>query len=347
MKTASAYSKLVGITSLLQIQKSSEVNIQPLLQRVVPFGATSLYDVVVVCLMRVSQFAQQLLKEHNSSITPLIIVLTDGSDTSSVTPGPDFAEFVFSNPDTKIQVIAIDIPQFSEDNIKMRGIASINDTNMSVTDVKSMNLAEYFEILANEMLKDSIADIINEDKNPHERELNQVQNQKSYLVIFALDISESMLGKKWETLRVNLEIIIKRLARGNHYVGFVLFNHHILQPNDLHFLGKFVVESCDCCSTPSTLMCGLFCPCIAVCCFQNYSLKKATGKKSNPASFCASMICAYPIGCALNRRELRKAYNIEGSCCADCLKYCVCAGLCLAGQEALEAKKRGLSRYLA
>ena len=53
-----------------------------------------------------------------------------------------------------------------------------------------------------------------------------------------------------------------------------------------------------------------------------------------------ALLYSYPIGCALNRRELRKAYNIDGNFFTDCLLYCACYGPCLAGQEYIEASYR-------
>ncbi|CAG9330857.1 unnamed protein product [Blepharisma stoltei] len=60
--------------------------------------------------------------------------------------------------------------------------------------------------------------------------------------------------------------------------------------------------------------------------------------------FCIACILG-PIGCAMNRREFRNEYNIEGSFANDCLMYCCCMGVCLSTQEFREVHFRTLSKH--
>ena len=334
----------------IEIYHSKDLNLDPLLKMITPFGATSMRDAVEMAILAMNIQLGKLSPQEQALYTSKIILVTDGADTTSKLNTSGFSVLMSRNLHISIQVITIDIPTNSTENIEIRGIVDINKANMRIAESNSMNLNHVFEnLVLQEFRQESAVYAQADDESERvviveETKLVRIEQKKTFLVFLVLDISESMTeNDKWKKLCDSVLILTTHLATSDNYLGVILFNHNAITLGHPHFLKRFQYSLFDCFKKPGALMWNICCPIIGIPCMQQTSLNRANGTRLELKPFLLSCIYAYPIGCALNRTQLRKDYNIDGSCIEDCFLYCVCCGPCLAGQELIESNSRGFS----
>ena len=257
-----------GIT----LYDSKTINVKQLLSQIVPFGGTSMRDAISACTFKIAQVHQEFRNKGITEFYPKIIAITDGEDNCSRMTPSEMSQLISVNLGTSINVITVDISAHSQDLINLKGIEG-NNQNFKVKSIERVNLREIFErLIVEEYSEVRTENRIMPDSVEIEIEVVgglRVLINKHFVVLFALDISESMLeNRKWDDLKDSMEILIRFLAQGNNYVGIILFNHHVLNIDHPHFLKRFVYKPADCFKNSTSIVCNILCPFIAVPCLQ-------------------------------------------------------------------------------
>ncbi|OMJ90118.1 hypothetical protein SteCoe_7608 [Stentor coeruleus] len=337
--------------------KASESDIAKRLKIVDPFGATCMRDAVDFCIKRVSKFTDSLKNQRDRyPYSFKIIVVTDGEDNASWYTAPDLSRqlesltFNRDIDDINVVFITLDLDKHEQANLDLIGITHNSSTHAKLFKETTVRLEQVFERLVLASIQENSNFLMEKDGLMIDISRNAEVNlsaEKKFAVTFCLDISGSMEGQRWETLIKCVEKIQKKLACDEHnYLDCFLFNDTVIHYTHPHFDKKFVFGTYSCFKKdPLGLVCNIMCPIVGICFMQEFARKTALGISFNCAH-CFYYALLGPIGMALNRRTVRKAYNIKGNCCSDFIHYCACMGCCLAAQEWKESRYRGQSLYL-
>jgi uncharacterized protein YegL len=331
--------------------KIKETKMFKKLGKIEPFGATSMRDAVVIAINKLSYISS---KYRGSDYTFRIIVVTDGEDNESITTAPFLSRYLSDTAkqndikDFSLVFITVDLDEHDQANLDLLGITANSSTHCKLVKSDSMQLAETFEkeVFSIENESRDINSMTDENGIEikeiiyHKRRI-EITQEKSFAVLFVLDISGSMEGARWTTLVESLEGIKEKLEQNeNNLVDCFLFNHTVIPINHPHFRKKFKYSWKKSLLDTKAIAFHLLCPVFSICCMSAMSLKKSTGMNSLWTAFLWT--CSrFPLSICLNRREIKRVYNIPGNCFFDCLLMFSGCMYCMVSQEWKESRYRG------
>lgn len=336
----------------IEFERIKETNMFDFLDEIEPFGMTAMRDAVLVGISKIGKVHESIPDHLKSKYSFKIIVVTDGEDNSSSYSAPDLSRILssvtnqYSVDHMNILFVTVDLNRHDQANLDLIGITKNSFSHCKSIEVESKNLLEVFE---REIF-------YYEEKFEDEKKLNQdncevivketriksveIQKDKLFAVLFVVDISGSMEGDRWKSLKSAVRNLKDKLSgNSENMVDLVLFSNSVVHYTHPHFKKKFVKPFFGSLCHWKPLLCCLFLGPIAPCCMSCMALQNATDTSHNLTFLCKTIFCG-AIGLALNRRTLRMKYNIKGNCCVDCLIEPFCC-ICMTSQEWAESNYRG------
>lgn len=349
-------------------EKINETNIFNFLDRIEPFGWTSMRDAIFLSLEKVKRVSQghsssqKFSGDQNSGYMNQtsrnikysfkVIVVTDGEDNCSEVSAPFISQYLSdlthntSVDDLNLLFLTVDLNRHDQANLDIIGISHNSSTHCKKLEAKSEELVEIFEreIFRYEQIDEvhRVVKVDGADILLKETRIKSVEilAEKNFAVTFVIDISGSMEGKRWNNLKAAIRNLKDKLSKNpKNMVDLILFNDSVFHYTHPHFNKKFSNELCSSFCSTKPLLCFFCCFACAPCLMSELALSKAQGRDFVCPGLLPVFFCA-PIFLALNRRKLRKRYNIPGNCCLDCCIEPFCC-FCMASQEWAEARFRG------
>lgn len=344
----------------------NETNMFKFLDRVEPFGMTSMRDAVFLALEKVKSVSERhylmnkdmseqqsgYINSNDSKYSFKIIVVTDGADTSSTLTASDISKHLCNTTqntsvdDLNLLFVTIDLDKHDQANLDIIGISHNSETHCKKIEAKSEELVEIFEkeVFKNEEKIETqvVKQVYGKDVLFKKIQIKsiEIEVEKMFAVTFVIDISGSMEGQRWNSLKAAIKNLKEKLSMNpSNMVDLILFNDSVFHYTHPHFNKMFTFEFFTTFCSIRPFLCFLFCFWCAPCCMSELALSKAEGRDFRLSGIWINFLCA-PLCLALNRRKIKKTYNIPGYCIIDYfLEPCFC--FCMTSQEWAEARYRG------
>lgn len=221
----------------LNFYPNSQSNMLSQLRATKPSGKTSLYDAVLVGMKRLLELHRLLTALQTSSIWNFVhIIVTDGEDTSSQQKLKDLLALMgiigmtLQKTVLKTWFIGVDVESNKQALNDLMALSAIGGENSDFMSISNLEIGKVFEKLKIQLGMGKKIDMVQAGNVMAIQQRNVIQinmKQERYVVLFTLDTSGSMEGKKWSKLIEGVGSFLKGLS-AEDLVACTTFNEKVL-----------------------------------------------------------------------------------------------------------------------